>query len=296
MLSTCPNRTIVSGSRKVSGRDRRRRLSTGRLARRCPVQVAKAAIFERVERYGSLQVVGEQSSGGASWELASPRVTDRFYEFLAPSPLVAPEELAAVADQLREGCPAPEDAAQAALEWPRRARVRAGGNPCAHVGGRGVEGRERRVPGLCSSEPRRPASHGYTRSLRVGLFHPKAVASVGAKVLGESHAWVEVWTGDWRGYDPTNVLPVENATSSWRAGATTRTSLLCVASTAAPRRPPPRSRWNSPARTPRRALNGGLRAHQGLHLGARPAGVHVAPSGSVVPSGRNESPLHNSPL
>ncbi len=42
-----------------------------------------------------------------------------------------------------------------------------------------------------------------------GYFYPKAVPSVGAKVLGESHAWVEVWTGDWRGYDPTNALPVE---------------------------------------------------------------------------------------
>ena len=27
-------------------------------------------------------------------------------------------------------------------------------------------------------------------------------------MTGESHAWVEVWTGKWWGYDPTNDLEV----------------------------------------------------------------------------------------
>ena len=27
---------------------------------------------------------------------------------------------------------------------------------------------------------------------------------VGETVTGESHAWIEWWTGAWRGYDPTN--------------------------------------------------------------------------------------------
>jgi len=37
-----------------------------------------------------------------------------------------------------------------------------------------------------------------------GYLHPKRTAAIGEKVRGESHAWVEWWTGDWFGFDPTN--------------------------------------------------------------------------------------------
>ena len=41
-----------------------------------------------------------------------------------------------------------------------------------------------------------------------GYFHPEADATIGEEITGESHAWVEVWTGRWWGYDPTNDCPV----------------------------------------------------------------------------------------
>jgi transglutaminase-like putative cysteine protease len=41
-----------------------------------------------------------------------------------------------------------------------------------------------------------------------GYFHPDPDAAIGEEVTGESHAWVEVWTGKWWGYDPTNDLEV----------------------------------------------------------------------------------------
>jgi transglutaminase-like putative cysteine protease len=41
-----------------------------------------------------------------------------------------------------------------------------------------------------------------------GYFHPEADAIIGEEITGESHAWVEVWTGTWWGYDPTNDCPV----------------------------------------------------------------------------------------
>ena len=41
-----------------------------------------------------------------------------------------------------------------------------------------------------------------------GYFHPQEVAAIGEDVVGESHAWIEVWTGRWWGYDPTNDRPV----------------------------------------------------------------------------------------
>jgi len=37
-----------------------------------------------------------------------------------------------------------------------------------------------------------------------GYFHPEADAVIGEEIVGESHAWVEVWTGSWWAYDPTN--------------------------------------------------------------------------------------------
>jgi transglutaminase-like putative cysteine protease len=37
-----------------------------------------------------------------------------------------------------------------------------------------------------------------------GYFHPDPDATIGEEIGGESHAWVEVWTGAWWGFDPTN--------------------------------------------------------------------------------------------
>lgn len=37
-----------------------------------------------------------------------------------------------------------------------------------------------------------------------GYLHPKKHPVLGETVIGESHAWVEWWAGDWVAYDPTN--------------------------------------------------------------------------------------------
>ncbi|HNP55815.1 MAG TPA: transglutaminase family protein [Gordonia sp. (in: high G+C Gram-positive bacteria)] len=37
-----------------------------------------------------------------------------------------------------------------------------------------------------------------------GYLHPHNDAGIGETVEGESHAWIEVWTGGWWGIDPTN--------------------------------------------------------------------------------------------
>ncbi|MFC6356505.1 transglutaminase family protein [Luethyella okanaganae] len=41
-----------------------------------------------------------------------------------------------------------------------------------------------------------------------GYLHPDPSAAVGVTVTGESHAWVEWFTGDWHGYDPTNLIGI----------------------------------------------------------------------------------------
>ena len=41
-----------------------------------------------------------------------------------------------------------------------------------------------------------------------GYLHPSPEAGLGDTVTGESHAWVEYWTGQWVAADPTNQAPV----------------------------------------------------------------------------------------
>lgn len=41
-----------------------------------------------------------------------------------------------------------------------------------------------------------------------GYIHPDKEARVGVDNVGESHAWVEAWTGEWWGIDPTNAGPI----------------------------------------------------------------------------------------
>ena len=41
-----------------------------------------------------------------------------------------------------------------------------------------------------------------------GYLHPKPSAPIGETVTGESHAWVEWFCGEWRGFDPTNSIDI----------------------------------------------------------------------------------------
>jgi transglutaminase-like putative cysteine protease len=41
-----------------------------------------------------------------------------------------------------------------------------------------------------------------------GYLHPQPDAPIGLTIAGESHAWVEWFCGDWRGFDPTNLIDI----------------------------------------------------------------------------------------
>ncbi|MDP9091460.1 MAG: transglutaminase family protein [Actinomycetota bacterium] len=43
-----------------------------------------------------------------------------------------------------------------------------------------------------------------------GYLHPNASAALGEPVVGESHAWVEWWLGQWIAHDPTNASMVSD--------------------------------------------------------------------------------------
>jgi transglutaminase-like putative cysteine protease len=40
-----------------------------------------------------------------------------------------------------------------------------------------------------------------------GYLHPDPDAEIDVIVTAESHAWIEVWLGDWWAFDPTNTIP-----------------------------------------------------------------------------------------
>ncbi|RZQ65142.1 transglutaminase family protein [Amycolatopsis suaedae] len=41
-----------------------------------------------------------------------------------------------------------------------------------------------------------------------GYLHTRPEAKLDETVEGESHAWIDAWTGGWWAYDPTNAIPV----------------------------------------------------------------------------------------
>jgi transglutaminase-like putative cysteine protease len=51
-----------------------------------------------------------------------------------------------------------------------------------------------------------------------GYLHPKPNAKVGETVEGQSHAWIQAWTGEWWRYDPTNDCEVNEQYISCAVG------------------------------------------------------------------------------
>lgn len=43
-----------------------------------------------------------------------------------------------------------------------------------------------------------------------GYFDPRTNPQPGEVTTGQSHAWLEWWTGSWTGFDPTNAVPPDD--------------------------------------------------------------------------------------
>ncbi len=141
-----------------------------------------------------------------SWEeLGQDEVRDRFAEllaFTAQAPLS--DEVEETALSLSGEGP-PLAASQAAAEWVRRrlryergtTSVKTSATEALELGS-----------GVCQD-----FVHLMLALLRAmgvparyvsGYLHPTTGAEVGAVHCGQSHAWVEAWTGEWHPFDPTN--------------------------------------------------------------------------------------------
>ena len=80
---------------------------------------------------------------------------------------------------------------------------------------------------------------------------------MGDTIDGQSHAWMQAWTGGWWNYDPTNDKEINEQYISVGVGRDYSTSRRSRASTPARARPTSTSSWRSP---------GWPSAHPGVHL------------------------------
>ena len=151
-----------------------------------------------------------QPAGTLDWdELAVPDVQDRLGELLAATRYVpVVEEVTAEAASLaRTGSPA--EACDAVVEW---VRSRLGYVKGATDVSTTAEQALQLGSGVCQD-----FAHLALALLRAmgiparyvsGYLFPSAEAEVGMDVTGQSHAWLEAWTGEWYAVDPTHGVPV----------------------------------------------------------------------------------------
>ncbi len=162
-----------------------------------------------LEVTGSSVVETEPFGGPAeelSWEeLNSDAVLDRFDELLVPTAYVPRDRrLTAMGRQLARGVP-PAKAVVRAAEWVHREMDYLAGSTSVHTSA--VEAFTERS-GVCQDYAHLTLvllrAMGIPSRYVSGYLHPQPMAETGRTVAGQSHAWIEAWTGGWWGYDPTN--------------------------------------------------------------------------------------------
>lgn len=177
--------------------------------------------FDLHTPHASLEVLAESvvetsgpapiRAGAPGWvELAQPSTLDRFGEFLLETPRTAlDEELTDMAKSLRSAHRVPVEAARAVCDMLRDEISYMPGTTGVLTDAVQVW---RQKQGVCQD-----ISHLAIALLRAmgvparyvsGYLHPKTNATLGEETVGQSHAWIEWWSGEWRAFDPTNGVPV----------------------------------------------------------------------------------------
>jgi transglutaminase-like putative cysteine protease len=149
---------------------------------------------------------GEGPTEMVSWEdLRSEAVIDRFDEFLTPTDYVPrSKRIQAVGGRIAK-YNEPADAVIAAAQWAHSELEYVPGTTGVHSSGLDAH---REGKGVCQDFAH--LSLILLRSMAIpsryvsGYLHPNREAAVGETIEGQSHAWVQAWTGSWWDYDPTN--------------------------------------------------------------------------------------------
>lgn len=148
----------------------------------------------------------EPRNGSVTWEgLDAYAVQDRYHEVLTPTQYTPfGKRTDRVAKQIAKGHD-PHHAVLATVEWVRNELRYVPGTTGVHSSGLDAlaEGK-----GVCQDFAHLSLillrTMGIPARYVSGYLHPKADAAVGEAVEGESHAWIQAWTGGWWNYDPTN--------------------------------------------------------------------------------------------
>lgn len=146
----------------------------------------------------------------ATWDdLDGLDVRDRFTEMLEFTGYVGRNrDLARAAKALKRGKD-PADAVIAAGRWVRERLTYKPGTTGVHTAA--VEAWEART-GVCQDFAHLTLllvrEMGIPARYVSGYLLPKADTEVRQTVKGQSHAWIETWTGGWWGYDPTNDIEI----------------------------------------------------------------------------------------
>jgi transglutaminase-like putative cysteine protease len=158
-----------------------------------------------VETAGAAEPIRE----GTWKDLRSEAVIDEHTEYLQPTKYTPRDrELASVARNLRKGR-GPADAVLAIAQWVHDQLTYRPGSTGVHSTATDAwQARE----GVCQDYAHVTLvmlrAIGIPARYASGYLHTRPSADLGETVAGESHAWVDVWTGGWWAYDPTNAMPV----------------------------------------------------------------------------------------
>lgn len=162
------------------------------------LEVASASVVETEKP--------EPPAANVGWDdLGSESVADRYNEVLTPTAYTpASKRIDRVGRHLAKGRE-PHDAVLAAVDWVRDQLRYVPGTTGVHTSGLDAlaEGK-----GVCQDFAHLSLivlrSMGIPARYVSGYLHPKSNAKLGEVVKGESHAWIQAWTGSWWNYDPTN--------------------------------------------------------------------------------------------
>lgn len=152
-----------------------------------------------------------EPAGSIDWgDLDAASLRDSHCEYLATSYWVPDDPgLAAVAMGLRADSATPRDALTAAVEWVRDQLQYEKGSTTVSTSA--VEA-WRNGRGVCQDFAHLSLAvlrgAGIPARYVSGYLHPNLEPEVGVATVGESHAWLEAWMGDWVACDPTNLSPV----------------------------------------------------------------------------------------
>jgi transglutaminase-like putative cysteine protease len=142
-------------------------------------------------------------------ELHSDRCKDRYFEYLQPTALVDVDESMQTTVEALAATESPLAAASAVFDIVRDRFTYTPGSTAVYTPATEAF---HAAQGVCQDFAH--VSLALLRAVGIparyvsGYVHNRPDARLGESVIGESHAWVDVWTGDWWGYDPTGDVAV----------------------------------------------------------------------------------------